>query len=98
MKNDNKMTLILKYFPKMRIFDESNSMCCFCVSHLITELKRLLRGSDSMARGHALRTVYVRDSHGSRSRCQKSLKTNAANCLWNVITAETVTLQLHYWR
>lgn len=51
-----------------------------------------------MARGHALRIVYVTDSHGSRSRCQKSLKTNAANFLWNVITAETVSLELHYWR
>lgn len=41
-----------------------------------------------MARGHAPRTVYVRDSHGSRSCCQKSLKTNAVNCLWNAIAAE----------
>lgn len=74
------------------------TMCSYCTSHVITEFKRLLRSSHWMTRGHAPRTVYVRDSHGCSSRCQKSLKTNAVSCLWNEISAETVTLQLHYWR
>lgn len=39
------MSLILKCFPKIHVFDELIPICSFGMSHLITEFKRRLRST-----------------------------------------------------